>query len=247
MSKFEDYADKYANVRMERRDGILEITFHTDGDSLVWGDKPLSDLGYAFTDIGTDRDNKVVIVTGAGEDFCTKFMAPGIGSRTAGDWDVACWGIKRLLTNLLDIEVPMIGAVNGQAVIHSELALLCDIVLAEENAVFQDLPHFPGGMVPGDGVHVLWPLLLGPTRGKYFLLTGQKLSAREALELGVVNEVVPRENLLPRARELAEQLASKPLLALRYTRFALNLQMRRLMQDMLGYGVTLEALAAMDK
>ena len=96
------------------------------------------------------------------------------------------WEGKRLLMNLLDIPMPMISAVNGPALIHAEIPVLCDIVLASETAAFQDAPHFPNGIVPGDGVHLVWPLLLGANRGRYFLLTGQKLSAQEALTLGVV-------------------------------------------------------------
>ena len=80
----------------------------------------------------------------------------------------------------------------------------------------------PNGLVPGDGVHVVWPLVLGPNRGRYFLLTGQKLSAREALELGVVNEVMQREKLLPRAKELAREICKRPMLAQRYARVAMT-------------------------
>lgn len=246
MAKLEEYADKYQTVKMERRNGILQVTFHTRGGSLKWGEAPHREFGHAFTDIGSDPDNKVVILTGTGDDYCAEFDGPRATRRTPRDWDKVYWEGKRLLVNLLDIEVPIISAVNGPALIHAEIAVLSDIVLASENAAFQDAPHFPRGVVPGDGVHVVWPLLLGQNRGRYFLLTGQKLSAREALGLGVVSEVLPRQELLPRAWQLAEQLAERPPLTLRYSRVALTLQLKRLMQDMLGYGLAVEGLAAVD-
>ena len=85
--------------------------------------------------------------------------------------------------------------------------MLCDIVLASETAEFQDSAHFPTGLVPGDGMHIIYPLLLGPNRGRYFLLTGQIIAARQAHELGLVGEVLPKDRVLARAWELAEQLA----------------------------------------
>ena len=245
MAKLEEYANKYETVNFERRDGILQVTFHSHGGSLKWGGPAHREFGYAFADIGSDPENRVVILTGTGDDYCAEFEGTR-ARRTPKTWDVTYWEGKRLLTNLLEIEVPIIGAVNGPALIHAEIPVMSDIVLATESATFQDAPHFPRGVVPGDGVHVIWPMLLGQNRGRYFLLTGQTLSSQEAQQLGVVAEVLPKERLLPRAWELAEQLCQQPDLTLRYARVAITLNIKRQMQDMLGYGLAIEGLAAVD-
>lgn len=242
--QFEQYQHQFEHVQLTRSDGILEVTLHTAGGSLVWGAGPHRELPEAFEAIGSDPETRVVILTGADDSFCAdRDETLSVLRRSPGGWDRIYSEGKRLIKTLLAIEVPVIGAVNGPAHYHAELAVLSDVVLAAETATFQDRPHFTSGVVPGDGVQVIWPLLLGLNRGRYFLLTGQTLSAAEALSLGVVSEILPRERLLERARQLAAEIAARPALAARYTRVVLTEQIKRAMSDGVGYGLALEGLA----
>ena len=251
MTAFDEYSQRYKTIKMERRDGILQMTLHTDGKELRWGLLPHEELPSAFYEVGRDRENKVIILTGTGDEFSgprpTRENRAFATRPPAQAWDKVYWEGKHLLMNLLNIEVPMISAVNGPAMRHSELPLLCDIVLAAEEASFQDSGHFVGGLMPGDGVHIVYPLLLGLNRGRYFLLTGQTISAAEAKTLGLVNEILPRAKLLERAWSLAEQLAGQETLLLRYSRVMFTELLKRQMQELLGYGLALEGMALMER
>src|SRR5580704_13210470 len=241
---FDGYRDKYENVRMKREEGILEVALHTRGGPLVFNGYVHEALVHAFRDIGDDSDNHVVILTGTGDEFCTQISPDGFDFFTPTGYDKILREGTKILENILDIEVPMIAVVNGPVTVHSEYALLCDIVLAAEGAYFQDAAHPAFGIVPGDGLHVVWPEVVGEIRGRYFLLSSQKLSAVEAKEYGAVNEVLPREALVPRAWELARHLMKQNPLTLRYTRMALSTRFRRRLQEILSYGLALEGISA---
>jgi len=241
---FNRYYDKYENVRMKREDGILEVALHTRGGPLVFNGYVHEALVGAFRDIGDDPENHVVILSGTGNEFCAQITGDGFDFFTPSGYDKILREGTKILENILDIQVPMIAAINGPVTAHSEYALLSDIVIAAENAYFQDAAHPAFGIAPGDGLHILWPEVIGEIRGRYFLLSGQRLSAAEAKEYGAVNEVVAREALLPRAWELARHMKKQNPLTLRYTRMALSNRFRRRLQEGLSYGLALEGISA---
>jgi enoyl-CoA hydratase/carnithine racemase len=245
MSTLTEYQQKHEDyLRLERRGGVLQATLHTAGGPFVLSRAAHTGLGTAWLDIATDAENKVLIITGTGDDFCTQLDGASLQPLdTPAGWHLTYSNGKRLLQHFLDIEIPVIAAINGPARNMTELPLLADIVLASETADFQDAIHFNRGVVPADGMHIVWLELLGPARGKHFLLTEQRLSAAEAHQLGVVGEVLPPDRLLDRAWELAERMAQLPDLTLRYTRVALNHRMRRRLEEDLGYGLALEGLS----
>lgn len=236
----------YENIAFTGEDGIVELRIHNDGGPALWA--PWGglhrDLGLAFARLAADPDLRVLILTGTGEDFCAGLdMSIAFPQMSAATWDVILREGRALLNNLLAIEAPVIAAVNGAAFVHAELPLLADIVLASDTAVFADKTHCIAGVVPGDGVHVIWPMLLGPNRGRYFLMTGQEIAAQEALALGLVGEVLPADRLMARAWEHARILAARPAIAARYTRIALTRPLRARLAAELDQGLVMEGLA----
>jgi enoyl-CoA hydratase/carnithine racemase len=252
MLTFDQYSQKYPCIRMERRDGILQMTTHTRGGTLNWAydDSDLYPgiyyhLGEAFHDIASDVENKVVIWTGAGDAFSGPRPGGKSPPRTARGWERSNWKGRHMQGSLLDIDVPIICAVNGPALKHADLIFLCDIILAADHAIFMD-GHMLCDTVPGDGAHVVYPYLMGLNRARYYLLLSEEITASQALEMGLINEILPKDRLMDRAWELAEKLADKPPLVLRHARTLLVQELRRRMLDMQGYGLALEGLANMD-
>lgn len=247
MSNFGTYKDSFANARLTRSEsGVLEVALHTDGGKLIFNGHTHEQFVDLFHQIGSDPDNRVVILTGSGGAFMDAISPEGFDFFSPRGYDKIYREGKKVLMNILDIEVPLIAALNGPVLLHSEYALLADIVLATPETVFQDKPHFDFGIVPGDGVNLLWPEVIGSVRGRYFILTRQVLDAATAKEWGAVNEVVPADRLLARAHEVAEGLAALPPLTSRYTRIALTQKLRRIIDEGAGYGLALEGISAAD-
>jgi enoyl-CoA hydratase/carnithine racemase len=247
MSRFDAYRDGFPNARLTRsKSGVLEVALHTDGGTLVFNGHTHEQFVDLFHAIGSDPDNRVVILTGSGDAFMETIRPEGFDFFTPQGYDKIYREGRKVLMNILDIEAPLIAAVNGPARLHSEYILLADIVLATPSTVFQDKPHFEIGIVPGDGVHLLWQEVIGSVRGRYFILTRQELDAETAKEWGAVNEIVSANELLPRAREIAEGLAKLPPLTTKYTRIALTQKLRRIIDEGVTLGLALEGISAAD-
>ncbi|MDB5850547.1 MAG: enoyl-CoA hydratase/isomerase [Rhodoferax sp.] len=247
MSRLTDYADKYANVKLSRSEnGVLEVTLHTEGGKLTFNGHTHEQFTDLFHQIGEDMDNRVVILTGSGDAFIDNISGDGFDFFTPRGYDKIFREGRKVLMNILDIDVPMIAALNGPVLVHSEYVLLCDIVLATPETVFQDMPHKAFGVAPNDGIHLLWPEVIGSIRGRYFTLMQQKIAAEEAKQLGVVNEIVPADQLLARAREIGALIAAQPPLTTKYTRIGLTQRLRRIVDEGIGYGLALEGITAAD-
>jgi enoyl-CoA hydratase/carnithine racemase len=248
VTDFEEYKDAFSTLRLEREGGVLSVTCHTDGGPLMWSAAAHREWPEAFRRIGSDQDNRVVVLTGTGDSFSGPAATPAGRPRLRpADWDVTRRHAIGMVDALLSIEVPIVAAINGPAVRHAEVALLSDIVLASRGTIIRDTAHFTNGVVPGDGIYIALSLMMGVNRARYFLLTGQELTAEEALAVGLVSEVLAEEHLLERAYELARQIASRPPLVARYTRMLMTSHIRRAVKQAAEYGLALEALGIADE
>ncbi|GAA1639847.1 enoyl-CoA hydratase/isomerase family protein [Actinoplanes couchii] len=241
------YAERYADYfAFTRRDGILEMRMHTGGDAVRYSLGLHNAWGQAWREIGADPENEVLIITGTGDHWIHPGDPAGLADMmrpprpehfTHG---VIYHDAAKLVENFVfGIDIPTIAAVNGPSPGHTEFALLSDITLAAETATFLD-PHLLAGTAPGDGLQLTLQELLGTKRAAYHLYTGEPIDARTAEEVGLVNEVLTADRLLPRAWEIATSIRSRPRAARRLTHAIVSRPWkRRLVQDF-GYGLAHE-------
>jgi enoyl-CoA hydratase/carnithine racemase len=249
MQTFPDnYFNAYRNVKLTRdADGVLVAEFHNNGGPLTFTAQAHTEVVDAFYRISQDRANKIVILTGAGGDFMIgvdwqsfkNVSDPGVWSQVHDE------GVQ-VLENLANIRVPVIAAIEGRAHIHSEYALLANVIVAAEGATFQDVGHFAAGVVPGDGIFTAWSYRAGAGRAEAFLLNPQPLTARIAHEWGVVAEVVPNGKALSRAQELARLYLKAPEVTRRDTRIHFIQPLKERIVREIGYGLSVEGASASD-
>ena len=243
-----DYLAAYRSVKLTRdAKGVLVVEFHSNGGPLIFTAQDHTEFVDAFYRIAQDRANKIVILTGAGGDFIPNIDFSSFGNVADPEiWSQVHDEGVQILENLANIRVPVIAAIEGQANVHSEYALMADMIVAGEGAIFNDLPHFAGGIVPGDGIFTTWSYRAGAGRAEAFLLNPQPLTARIAYEWGVVAEIVPNGQALSRARELAELYLKVPEVTRRNTRVHFIRPLKERIVREVGYGLSLEGASAAD-
>ncbi|MBF6568504.1 MAG: enoyl-CoA hydratase/isomerase family protein [Candidatus Binataceae bacterium] len=219
-----DYS-RYQFIKVEKAESIATVTLNRPQALNAVNAGLHHELVRIWIDLADDDEIDAIVLTGAGRAFC----AGGDMKEMAGDSLVTDSGTgitiveaRKLVERMLDVEQPIIGAINGDAVgLGATIALLCDITVAAETARLADT-HVRAGVVAGDGGAVLWPLLIGPSRAKEFLMRGHFVNGTQAAAMGLVNYAVPAEQVMSRARELASELAQGPTLAIRGSKSAVN-------------------------
>jgi len=239
------YFSRFAHLRMNRdADGILLVEMHANGGPILFDAVDHEQFVDAFYEIGRDRDNKIVILTGVG-DYMSQIDFGSFGNvADANVWSKVHDEGTQILENIANISVPLIAAIEGRAHIHSEYALLANVIVAGRSATFSDLPHFAGGIVPGDGVFITWSYRAGPGRAEAFLLDPQPISAQMAADWGVVNYVVEDGHAVAKARSLARIYLKQPETTRRNTRIHFVQPLRERIVREVGYGLALEGGSA---
>src|SRR5213083_2202970 len=243
-----DYLTAHHNLKLTRDSrGVLVAEFHSNGGPFIMSAQAHTEFVDAFYRIAQDRANKIVILTGAGGEFITDVDWSSFGDvADPGVWSQVHDEGVQIVENLANIRVPMIAAIEGRAHVHSEYALLANVIVAGEGATFHDVPHFAGGIVPGDGIFTTWSYRAGAGRAEAFLLNPQPLTAQTAHEWGVIAEVVPNGKALPRARELAKLYLKAPEVTRRNTRVHFIQPLKERIVREVGYGLSLEGASAAD-
>jgi len=239
-----DYSS-YKYIMVEREGKILRLMLNRPDRLNAVTPEMHTELTRIFADIKDDGDSDVVTITGAGRAFCAgaDLKEPVQDKKTL---DKIFLEARELLLNILEIDKPIISGVNGPATgLGVTLAVFADIVIASDRARLGDT-HVKVGLAAGDGGAVIWPILVGVNKAKELLMTGDIIDAQEALRIGLVNHVVPHEELDRAVMDMARNLASGHLMAIKATKKAVNLYVKWMFNQVFDYSCTLEYQCAMD-
>jgi enoyl-CoA hydratase len=234
---------RYDTLRLETDRGVTRLTLNRPDKLNAVSARMHEELAEVFRDIADDEKTELVILTGAGRAFSAGGDAEFLQQlhRNEAVIEQVTRHGRAIILSLLDLDVPVIAAVNGDAVgLGCTLALACDCVIAAKTARFGD-PHVRMGLVAGDGGAIFWPALIGPAKAKEYLLTGKLISASEAERLGLINRAVEPESLDDEVHALAAAILANPRGAVRGTKRAVNRALAAAAASTLEFTLSLEA------
>lgn len=242
-----DYS-RYRYLAVQREQGIATLTLNQPDNRNAIHAEMHAELEHVWLDLAHDAAVNVIVLTGAGKIFSAggdiKRMAARFGTEEGWDYSLHIpAATHRLFEGMLDVQQPIICAVNGDAVgLGATLALFADVTVISETAKFGD-SHVKVGLVAGDGGAVIWPVLVGPAKAKEFLMRGKLMSGKEAHAMGLVNHVVPVEQVMELAVSLAQELNALPPLAVRWTKLSVNKWLKSQLNMILDASIAYEMLS----
>ncbi len=219
-----DYS-AYQHLLFERRDhGVLLVTMNRPEVYNAAHEAMHAELARVWADISRDHETRVAVVTGAGRAFSAGGDLAMV-QRQVGDYVRVTSMLSEmsdLVYNMVNCEKPIVSAINGVAVgAGVVVALLADISICAQDARLGD-GHVRLGVAAGDHAAIIWPLLCGMAKARYYLLTGEMVTGAEAERIGLVSKALPREEVLGESLRVADVLATGSQLAVRLTKRALN-------------------------
>lgn len=230
--------ERYEAIAIDKRaDGVALATLNRPDRLNAVNGRMHTELARLTRDADADADVRVLVITGAGRAFCA---GGDFGSPDPNDPPITLEEGRQIVDHMLECSKPVISAVNGYAMgLGATVALLADVVYAARSATFADT-HVKMGIGAGDGGQVIWPLLMGVNRAKYFLMTGDRLTAEDAERMGLVNFVVDDGTVVDEALTLASRLAAGPGMAISASKVAINSYMRMISNLVLPLSLSVE-------
>jgi enoyl-CoA hydratase len=213
----------YKTLTYEKKENIGFLTINRPEKLNAISNELISELKELLDEIENDEEMRVLIITGAGDKaFVAGADIKELVDRDASQGRRVSKERQEIFSRIENLPVPVIAAVNGYALGGGlELALACSIRICSEKAQF-GAPEVKLGIIPGDGGTQRLPRLVGLGRAMELILTGDFIDAQEAYRIGLVNKVLPQEELMDKATELATKIASRPPLAVRFAKEAVN-------------------------
>lgn len=230
-------------VVIEADGPVRIVTMNRPGTLNAFDDELHAALPVALREVADDAKARAVVLTGAGKAFSAGGNIEDFAAM-ASDLELRRSSLRRgrqLFEDLVNVHLPVIAAVNGPAVgLGCTIATACDAVIMSEAAFLAD-PHVTVALVAGDGAAVTWPLNIGLLRAKPYLLTGDRMPAEVAVNLGLATRAVPPGDVLPEATAMAQRIAALPPQAVQDTKAVLNQHLRQAAVTVLGYGLAAES------